>query len=104
METGVIKHGVDLGGLLGFSCPGLQVSLVQAGYSSPPGCIGVRLDQHQVAHDRFHWQNYSTHGEVHVAVAELQPVEAMSCSSAINWVGQICWALRLAGEKTESSS
>ena len=43
-------------------------------------------------------------GEVPVALAELEPVEVMSHSSTINWVGWTHWVLGLAGEETESSS
>ena len=62
METGVIKHGADLGGLLGVSCADLQVGPVQVGYSFHPGCIGVRLDLHQAAHGWFLWPKDSMQG------------------------------------------
>ena len=55
METGVIKHGEDLGGLLGFSCAELQGGAIQVGCSSHPGHKGVILDLHKATHDGFCW-------------------------------------------------
>ena len=103
METRIIIHGANLGGLLGFSCAVLRVSPVRVGCSSHPGCRGVRLDLHQATHDGFCGLKDFDVGEVPVVVAEMEPVEVMLCSSTINQVGWICWALGLAGEETESS-
>ena len=49
-------------------------------------------------------QKIACMGEVPVAVAESEPVEAMLHSSTINWVGWIHWVLGLAGGETEFSS
>ena len=53
MESGVIKHETDFGGLLGFSCADLQVGPIGFGWSSHPGCKCVGLDLHQATHDGF---------------------------------------------------
>ena len=62
MEAGVVKHGTDLGGLLGFSCADLQVGPISTVWSSCGGCKGVRLDLHQATHDGFCWMEDSAHG------------------------------------------
>ena len=64
--------------------------------------MGLRLDLHQASHG-FFGQKTAHMGEV-AAVADPESVEVMMCSPTINWVGQICWSLGLAGGKTESSS
>ena len=51
VEVGVVKHGMDLGGLLGVSCADLQFHPGGLGLSSCPGCEGVRL----YIHDGLCW-------------------------------------------------
>ena len=83
MKTGVIKHGADLGGQLGFSCADLQVSPVRVGYSSCPGHTGVRLDLHQATHDGFCWLKIACVGEVPVVVAEPEPEDTPQQSTGM---------------------
>ena len=60
METGVVEHGADLGGLLQVSCTSGQSSL--SWVFLPPRPHGVRLDLNKVTHDGFPQPKDSVHG------------------------------------------
>ena len=106
-EAGVIKHGTDLGGLLGFSCADLQVSPISIG--GPP--VQATKVLHEATHDGFCWMEDGMHGggggpanflvmtmmahllrssSVSMVVAEPEPVEVILHSSTINQAGHIC--------------
>ena len=71
MEARVIKHGMDLRGLVGVGCADQQVSPVSIRWSSYPGCKGVRLDLHYATHDGFVGWKTVCLGEVLVVEPEL---------------------------------
>ena len=93
---------MDLGGLQGFSCADHHVSPIRVGCSCP-GCKGVRLDLHQATHDGFCWPEYGACGGGACGGGGAGAVMVMLCSSTINQVGHICWALGPVGVETESS-
>ena len=99
METRVVEHGMDLGGLLGFSCTDLQVNPISVGWSSHPGSKGVRLDLHQATYDGFCWPEDGVCGVGaggsgrarasggHVALPNNQPGQSILLGTGACWCG-----------------
>ena len=103
METGVVEHGMDLGGLLGFSCADLQVSPIGVRCSSHPGHKGVRLDLHQATPDGFRQPENHAHGGG-VCGSGIAGASRGQFALLNNQLGgSICWVLGPAGVETEPS-
>ena len=88
---------MDLGGLLGLSCADLQVSPISIGWSSCPGCKGVRLDLYQVSHDGFTWTEDGVHGGGASGSGRARASGGHFVFLNNQQVGCICWALGPAG-------